>query len=1105
MASAYVEVGVIRKPAYRLDLEPDRLAVFSGTTVRCTTTATFFDGSPVPDLPISYGEHGRAATDATGRDVVSVEMNADACSDDYCRWDTGGQDQGLGVSPAVHEEAEIVAYADVIVFPTSHDIDLEGVVDGRTLRINGSVDEVDLARVEAAVAAGTWDLWGGEANDPDGAPVPGAKVKVTVTELVPVSRQVGTDYDFIEKVVRPRYEHDTRREPVRTLTVTTDALGRLSADVAVPDAAHQYEITAETADPEGRAARRRIWAGVPYDSWSAQSGVQFETTEGEGTGEEEYGIGEMVAWQITDDGEPVAPAPTDRFLYVVAQRGLRSATVTTSPTFERTFTAADAPRIFVMGIRFTGSTYAPKAAAWANFDETERELDVTVTADRARYRPGEDATLTITTRDHAGRPVAASVVLQAVDEKLFEIGRASVPDPLGRLYAPVDSGIVRLTSTHQVPVDAGSEGEGGNTTVNERSDFRDTVAFRALATDATGRATTTVRLSDDLTSWHVSVSAMTADLEAGVDDLLVPVGLPVFVDATVADEYLLSDRPIIRLRAYGEALQADDPVVFTVGSVSLRLPETRLTGTAFREVDLELPDLALGTQSLTVSVTAPTRLDAAGKPLADRLSRTFGVVRSRLSAARTEFLEVGRPLPALVGDEAATFTFTDAGRARYVPYLEAFVYPAGVRLDRAIATWTAHGLLVGTFGRDPATLPPDTFDPTRYPLEVTQDESGARLAGAALLPYSGVDPWVASRVAILAPEALNTASLRDVLIAVRDGGTARRDLRIAAVAGLAALGEPVADDLEAAGALDGLTVTERLHLGLGYAATGDDASAIAIERELLSRHGQQLGPWVRLRVGDLDATTEATALLAVLAARVGDSLAPSMMDYVRSQPSGETSLALELVTAAQAALEHTPAVAASFAYTVDGERTVVRLEPGDSETLVLTAAQRSGLKLEPIAGKVGLAVSWREPADPASLPTSPGLTLTRRIPTDPLPVDHLVKMDLHVAFGPYALEAPCYEVVEEVPSGLAPLPSWDVGTGNAVLGPTSVVGQRVTFCVPNPVFEDVGAAVREGTLRYLARVVNEGTFTWERAVLQLEGAADVGTTAPGGRVTIGTR
>jgi hypothetical protein len=1105
VASTYVEVGVIRKPAYRLDLEPDRRAVFSGTTVRFTTTATFFDGSPVPDLPITYGSDGTATTDATGSYVVSVKMNAEECTDEYCRWDTGGKNGGLGVSPAVQEEADIGASADVVVFPTSHDIDLEGRLDGRTLRISGSVDEVDLAGVEAAIAAGTWDRWDEATHDPDGAPVPSANVKVTVTELVPVRRQVGSDYDFIEKVVRPRYEYDTRRELVRTLTVRTDSRGRLAANVAVPDAGHQYEIGAETADPQGRAARRQILVGAPYDAWLLQSGMQFRTPEGEGTGEEKYGIGERVAWPITDNGEPVEPAPTDRFLYIVAQRGLRAATVTTSPTFERTFTAADAPRIFVMGIRFTGTTYAPKAAAWANFDETERGLDVTVTADQARYRPGEDATLTITTRDPAGRPVAASVVLQAVDEKLFEMGRASVPDPLARLYAPVDSGIVRLTSTHQVPVDAGSEGEGGNTTANVRSDFRDTVAFRALATDASGRATATIRLSDDLTSWHVSVSAMTADLEAGVDDLLVPVGLPVFVDATVADEYLLSDRPIIRLRAYGEALQADDPVVFTVGSTSLGLPETRLTGTAFREVDVELPDLALGTQSLTITVTAPTRLDAAGKPSADRLVRTFGVVRSRLSAARTEFLEVGRPLPAVVGDEAATYTFTDAGRARYVPYLEAFVYPAGARLDRAIAAWTAHGLLVNAFGRDPATLPPDTFDPTRYPLRVDYEGNSVRDAGVGLLPYGGLDPWLAGRVAILAPEALDAGSLRDVLIAVRDGDATRRDLRIAAVAGLSALGEPVADDLDAAMALDDLTVTEQLHLGLGYAAMGDDASAAAIERDLLSRHGQQLGPWVRLQVGDLDATTEATALLAVLAARVGDPLAPSMMDYVRSQPSGETSLALELVTAAQAALERTPAVAASFAYTVDGERTVVRLEPGESETLVLTAAQRSGLKLEPIAGKTGLAASWREPTDPASLPTDPGLTLTRRIPTDPLPVDHLVTVDLHVTFGPSALEAPCYEVVEEVPSGLAPLASWNVGTGNAVLGPASVVGQRVTFCVPNPVFKDAGVAVREGTLRYLARVVNEGTFTWERAVLQLEGAADVGTTVQAGTVTIGTR
>ena len=64
----------------------------------------------------------------------------------------------------------------------------------------------------------------------------------------------------------------------------------------------------------------------------------------------------------------------------------------------------------------------------------------------------------------------------------------------------------------------------------------------------------------------------------------------------------------------------------------------------------------------------------------------------------------------------------------------------------------------------------------------------------------------------------------------------------------------------------------------------------------------------------------------------------------------------------------------------------------------------------------------------------------------------------------------------------------------------------MTFCVGNPARVDAaGKPIREVTLRYAARVVNEGTYAWEPAVMQLEGAADVGTTVPGGSVSIGTR
>src|SRR6185295_18285447 len=66
-----------------------------------------------------------------------------------------------------------------------------------------------------------------------------------------------------------------------------------------------------------------------------------------------------------------------------------------------------------------------------------------------------------TTRDHSGRPVPATVVLRAVDEKLFAIGGAQAAEPLAELYSDVSSGIVSTYRSHREPR---YRGEGGDTT-----------------------------------------------------------------------------------------------------------------------------------------------------------------------------------------------------------------------------------------------------------------------------------------------------------------------------------------------------------------------------------------------------------------------------------------------------------------------------------------------------------------------------------------------------------------------------------------------------------------------------------------------------------------
>ena len=121
---------------------------------------------------------------------------------------------------------------------------------------------------------------------------------------------------------------------------------------------------------------------------------------------------------------------------------------------------------------------------------------------------------------------------------------------------------------------------------------------------------------------------------------------------------------------------------------------------------------------------------------------------------------------------------------------------------------------------------------------------------------------------------------------------------------------PVFADVAALRAEPDLTAFESIHLGLAAAAIGDEATARSIERDLAAAHGQRLGPWVRLfAVSGRDDVAEMTALFAVLAARVGDPLAPAMLDYVLAHPSAETSHALEAAATVSALLERTPASA----------------------------------------------------------------------------------------------------------------------------------------------------------------------------------------------------
>jgi hypothetical protein len=686
-------------------------------------------------------------------------------------------------------------------------------------------------------------------------------------------------------------------------------------------------------------------------------------------------------------------------------------------------------------------------------------------------------------RDAAGEPVAATVVLRAVDEKLYSIAGAEEVDALGALYRAVPDGIRLRYTSHRSPL--GDQG-GGDTTGgggDDRSDFRDSLLFTTIETGRDGRGSVSLKLSDDLTSWRISATAITGDLQAGDGTLQIPVGLPFFVDATIAPEYLVADRPTILIRTFGTSLDAGDDVSVTVEVPSLGLTSEALAGTAFGSIPLTLPALAVGRHEITIRATTGSGAGA----LSDGVTRTFRVVESRLTGHVSAYAVLDAPGSVQGGTGLTTVVISDATGGRHLPLLLDLAAGGSSRLDSSLAAAMAASLLGERYGLSPDAIPPVEFAADRYQTGV---------GGLALLPYAASSLELSSLAAIADANRFDVRRLGQYLAGIAESADETRERRIVALAGLAAIGRPVLPELRTAAADPELTIRERIHVAIGAARIGDLATARSIAGDLIAEHGEQLGDRIRLAVGPAAAdVTNATALMAVLTASIGDPRAPSFWAYVEANPSRETTHDLHGAAYAAATLAWLDVEPVSFAWTLGAERTVVDLEPGQAHALVLTPAQVAELRIEPVDGSIGVATSWREPMEAGDFETDPDLTIVRTVtPSGRIGSDQLVQVNLQVTFGPRAPDD-CHQVTDLVPSGLVA-----VGDVAAWLDPdneepqTDIVApyfqgnQIVRFCA------GPGSTSRVIDLRYYARVITPGSYAWEPAVIDsrsVPGGADL--------------
>ena len=550
--------------------------------------------------------------------------------------------------------------------------------------------------------------------------------------------------------------------------------------------------------------------------------------------------------------------------------------------------------------------------------------------------------------------------------------------------------------------------------------------------------------------------------------------------------------PVLRVRGYGSSLRAGDTVSFTVSAASLGLSETTATAPAFTAAEIALPKLTVGDHR--VRITARAGSGAATHQ--DVLVRTVHVVASRSVQMRTAS---GPLVPGfqLQGGSSGTTTvvLSDGGRGRALPILLALLGAETGRADEALASNVARAVLHDTFGIPDASLPAEAMD-----VRAFQGEG----AGVTLLPYASADLELSALAALAGDPALDAEALASYFGEEWTEGDGTRERRIVTLAGLAAVGDPVLDEIRAAAEASKLTATERSWLAVAALAAGDEALAGELERAVLAANGQRLGPWVRVWTVDSETTATTTALLAIAAAGIGDPLAADMDDYIAANPPQDTLLALQRAIAARSWAERTPGQAAVASMQVDGTTSRIEIAPDEPTWLRLTPAQLAATTITPVSGSVIVTSSWEGPLDASTLSGDDVTTFRRTVtPSGRVPVAGLVTVEFTVQLASTA-DAGCWRVTDLVPSGLAPTSrvggsrydDEEDATDN-VIRPWRVDGQRVDFCVTR----DPDRPVQ--VLRYVARVVSPGTYRWEPAVIQSTIVREHGAVLPATEMVIG--
>lgn len=1061
-------VETYQKPAYQLSITPEKKAIFAGEGMNFKVQASFFEGTPVPGVSLKYhieGKQGVVETDSRGAARIPYigKVNDSFYSP---------RSYYVGVSSNLPEVGEISTSSNIYVFAGQVHIKGDVTREGKNFNLQVKLSDIDLTRVNE----GEYPV---EENFVTG-PVANSLVKGTIFQDVWEKVETGERYDFISKEVVKTfyYKHSTQEVADFSLITDGDGIGTYSGTL---DEENSYFLEISAQDNEGRVIKEKI--PVPGSRKVNQYDFTYQYLKPEKEGQK-YAPGASVKLAFMQNENPINPQEKG-VLYFYGREGIESYHIAGSNQYAFRFEESFIPNVNVYGVYFDGTSYHETSPYLVPFASETRELKVAIETDKGEYRPGEQVKLKVSVRDQEGKPVTARVNLNLVDEALYSL-RQQETNLINSLYADYLHPLISTWKSHYHPqqhfgAEQGGEGE------SERKDFRDTVLFTTLQTDEEGRAQTEFSLPDNLTSWRVTYHAMTPELEAASGTSQIQVRLPFFVEMVINDTCLKGDMPTVILRSFGEKLDSQSTVSYSMKLVSPAGKDIVKSGqsSAFSTYDWKLPALEEeGRYTLTVK--------GSGSGMEDVLTREITVVDSFLERTTTNHEQLKETTKINTnGIEPMTLIFSDYEKNQFITGLYQLSWLNGSRLEQQLARKEAQKLLSQYFPGEKAYFGPDN---NTIFLKYQQYDGGI-----SILPYSESEPALSALAAYYHEIYFDSRALAGYFHSILDDEKREEDDKILALRGLASLGEPVLLQIKSYLAEENIEPAVKINLALAALEIGDGSYAQKIYQELISQYGEDLGAVMPIKVGqDQDEIVEATTQMALLAARLDQPEKQKLYQYLLENRGQDILNLVEQVEILKYNLLYMDEKPVSFTYELKGEKTVKTLQGRETFQLSLLTEDVPTLKFSDVKGKVGVMAISTQPYRRADITPYEGLQINRVYTVKDREVSTLERSDLVKVVINYNIgnKAPgsSYEIVDVLPAGLHYISRPYLRHGNIrnIWWPTEINGQKLVFSVSKG----------SGSISYYARVVSPGEFLAEPPLLSHVKNNKVTSIGSQGRVVI---